>query len=36
MKWGIVFASTAFPEPEQALLLAETAETVGFESLWCH
>jgi probable F420-dependent oxidoreductase len=35
MKWGIVFASTGFPEPERALVLAETAEAVGFESLWC-
>src|ERR1700728_4347042 len=35
MKWGIVFASTAFPEPDRAVHVAETAEAVGFESLWC-
>jgi probable F420-dependent oxidoreductase len=35
MKWGIVFASTAFPEPDRAIHLAETAEAAGFESLWC-
>jgi probable F420-dependent oxidoreductase len=35
MKWGIVFASTAFPEPDRAIHLAETAEALGFESLWC-
>jgi probable F420-dependent oxidoreductase len=35
MKWGIVFASTSFPQPDGALALAQTAERVGFESLWC-
>jgi len=34
MKWGIVFASTGFPDPEAAIALAQTAEEVGFESLW--
>lgn len=34
MKWGIVFASTAFPEPERAAALAQAAEEAGFESLW--
>jgi probable F420-dependent oxidoreductase len=34
MKWGIVFASTGFPDPAAAVALAETAEAVGFESLW--
>jgi probable F420-dependent oxidoreductase len=34
MKWGIVFASTGFPDPEAAIALAQTAEAVGFESLW--
>jgi probable F420-dependent oxidoreductase len=35
MKWGIVFASTAFPEPDRAVAMARVAEEVGFESLWC-
>jgi probable F420-dependent oxidoreductase len=35
MKWGVVFASTSFPEPDRAIHMAETAESVGFESLWC-
>ena len=35
MKWGIVFSSTSFPEPERAIALAKTAEDAGFESLWC-
>jgi probable F420-dependent oxidoreductase len=34
MKWGIVFSSTGFPDPAGAVALAETAEAVGFESLW--
>ncbi len=34
MKWGIVFASTGFPDPDAAIALAQTAEEVGFESLW--
>jgi probable F420-dependent oxidoreductase len=34
MKWGIVFASTGFPEPETAIALAQAAEQAGFESLW--
>jgi probable F420-dependent oxidoreductase len=34
MKWGIVFASTGFPEPDSAIALAQTAEEYGFESLW--
>jgi len=35
MKWGIVFASTAFPEPDRAVAMAQAAEEAGFESLWC-
>ena len=35
MKWGIVFASTAFPEPDRAIAMAQAAEDAGFESLWC-
>lgn len=35
MKWGIVFASTSFPEPDRAVSMAEAAEAAGFESLWC-
>ncbi len=35
MKWGIVFASTAFPEPDRAIAMAQAAEQAGFESLWC-
>jgi probable F420-dependent oxidoreductase len=35
MKWGIVFASTAFPEPDRAVAMAQSAERAGFESLWC-
>jgi NAD(P)-dependent dehydrogenase (short-subunit alcohol dehydrogenase family) len=35
MKWGIVFASTAFPEPDRAIAMAHAAERAGFESLWC-
>jgi probable F420-dependent oxidoreductase len=35
MKWGIVFASTAFPEPDRAVAMALAAEAAGFESLWC-
>ncbi len=34
MKWGIVFASTGFPDPEDAVALAVAAEQAGFESLW--
>jgi probable F420-dependent oxidoreductase len=34
MKWGIVFASTGFPDPDAAIALAQTAEECGFESLW--
>ncbi len=34
MKWGIVFSSTSFPDPERAVALAEFAEEAGFESLW--
>jgi probable F420-dependent oxidoreductase len=34
MKWGIVFASTGFPDPEAAVALAQAAEQAGFESLW--
>ncbi len=34
MKWGIVFASTGFPDPDAAIALAQTAEEAGFESLW--
>lgn len=35
MKWGIVFASTTFPEPDRAVAMATAAEAAGFESLWC-
>jgi probable F420-dependent oxidoreductase len=35
VKWGIVFASTTFPEPDRAVALASAAEAAGFESLWC-
>ena len=35
MKWGIVFASTSFPEPDRAVAMACAAEAAGFESLWC-
>ncbi|MGE0880983.1 MAG: LLM class F420-dependent oxidoreductase [Acidimicrobiia bacterium] len=34
MKWGIVFSSTGFPDPDAAIALAQTAEEVGFESIW--
>jgi probable F420-dependent oxidoreductase len=34
MKWGIVFASTSFPEPDRALAMARAAQAAGFESLW--
>lgn len=34
MKWGIVFASTGFPDPDSAVALAQAAERAGFESLW--
>ena len=34
MKWGIVFASTGFPDAEGAAALAVAAENAGFESLW--
>ncbi len=35
MKWGIVFASTTFPEPDRAIAMVQAAEKAGFESLWC-
>lgn len=35
MKWGIAFSSTAFPQPERAIAMAQAAERAGFESLWC-
>lgn len=35
MKWGIVFASTTFPETDRAIAMAQAAEAAGFESLWC-
>jgi probable F420-dependent oxidoreductase len=35
VKWGIVFASTTFPEPDRAIAMAQAAEAAGFESLWC-
>lgn len=35
MRWGIVFASTTFPEPGRAVAMARAAEAAGFESLWC-
>jgi probable F420-dependent oxidoreductase len=34
VKWGIVFASTGFPDPDSAVALARAAEQAGFESLW--
>jgi probable F420-dependent oxidoreductase len=34
MKWGIVFSSTSFPDPDGAIELARAAEEHGFESLW--
>jgi probable F420-dependent oxidoreductase len=34
MKWGIVFSSTGFPDPDSAIALAQAAEQAGFESLW--
>src|ERR1700751_6165953 len=34
MKWGIVFSSTSFPDPDRAVALARAAEAAGFESLW--
>src|SRR3954454_6657713 len=34
VKWGIVFSSTGFPDADVAIALAQTAEEVGFESLW--
>jgi probable F420-dependent oxidoreductase len=34
MKWGIVFSSTGFPDPEHAIAVATAAEEAGFESLW--
>ncbi|MCW2529288.1 MAG: putative Alkanesulfonate monooxygenase [Pseudonocardiales bacterium] len=34
MKWGIVFSSTGFPDPDTAVALAQAAEEAGFESLW--
>ena len=34
MKWGIVFASTGFPNADGAVALAQMAEECGFESLW--
>jgi probable F420-dependent oxidoreductase len=34
MKWGIVFSSTGFPDPDGAVALAQAAEQAGFESLW--
>lgn len=33
MKWGIVFASTSFPEPDRAAAVATIAEEAGFEFL---
>lgn len=34
MKWGVVFASTGFPDPESAVAMAQAAEEAGFESVW--
>jgi probable F420-dependent oxidoreductase len=34
VKWGIVFASTTFPEPDRAVAMVKAAEAAGFESLW--
>ena len=33
MKWGIVFASTAFPQPDAAENMVTAAEAAGFEVL---
>ena len=30
MKWGIVYASTSFPEPDRAVAMATAAEAAGF------
>jgi probable F420-dependent oxidoreductase len=35
VKWGVVFASTSFPEPDRAIAMARAAEAAGFDSLWC-
>jgi alkanesulfonate monooxygenase SsuD/methylene tetrahydromethanopterin reductase-like flavin-dependent oxidoreductase (luciferase family) len=34
MKWGVLFASTGFPDPVSAVELGQAAEAAGFESLW--
>jgi len=34
VKWGIVFSSTGFPDPDEAAALGRLAEAGGFESLW--
>jgi probable F420-dependent oxidoreductase len=34
VKWGILFASTGFPDPVSAAELGRAAEAAGFESLW--
>jgi probable F420-dependent oxidoreductase len=34
MKWGVLFASTGFPDPVSAVALGQAAEAAGFESLW--
>jgi probable F420-dependent oxidoreductase len=34
MKWGVVFASTGFPDPDSAVAMAQAAEEAGFESVW--
>ena len=34
MKWGVLFASTGFPDPDGAVTLGQAAEAAGFESLW--
>ena len=34
MKWGIVFSSTGFPDPDSAIAVAQAAEQAAFESLW--
>jgi probable F420-dependent oxidoreductase len=34
VKWGIVFSSTGFPDPDSAIAVAQAAEQAAFESLW--
>jgi alkanesulfonate monooxygenase SsuD/methylene tetrahydromethanopterin reductase-like flavin-dependent oxidoreductase (luciferase family) len=34
MKWGVLFASTGFPDPVSAVALGQAAEAAGFELFW--